>query len=330
MRMSPLLLFASLIALYGSAVRADEVGPVAPAREADKAAMIRALLHDAPPVEVYDFFDEVTGQPVSRPEWVAWCERFDADFRLQRGIEYVEPVAKAKRYDDPVFRPWQDRCPLLALNARSISVVPNRGTWKPRDRWVDALPTHLPDGSELQDLQFGTRDFKMYEGDYDNDPLDYNTLDAIFFADSYYSYWELLAEDERFPLAYPPLDRNWNELMPPHEVPDTIRRYITGEYRYLGYDRYGGICLTATLFQPESPYYWARKDLESDARHLINGLIRYRAQYYLFDLQSGSLAQPETDHSFSLQLAAILPRSPPDRHSLREIEGPPTCWLTPQ
>jgi hypothetical protein len=323
------LIAISIIALGGWPGRADHIGPATFAREIDKAPVIRALMSDAVPAQVSPFFDPSTDENAGRPDWVDWCEQFDADFRLQRGIEFVEPVAKAERYDDPALQPWQRRCPLLAMNARTEIGPFTTEIHDQRGLWISRLPQHMPDGSPMGDLQYGTRDFKVYEGDFDNDPGDYGSRETIFFADSYYSYWDLLERDDRFPLTYPPLDRSWNDLMPPHEVPEALERNAWAEYRYLSFRSYDSQlldCETRTLFTPASPYFWGRENHEMWPRHLINGLIRYRGQYYLFDLNWGIIAYPESG-DYTLELQALLPRMPADPHTARPIAGPQTCKI---
>lgn len=320
MRFAALFLAIGLATLGASALLAHNPDSAPPGSEAEKAAVIRGLFRAAPPANLLSFFSEDGTQLERPPKWVAWCERFMTDFRAQNGIEYVEPVAKSQSYDDPAFRIYQNQCPQLAFNARSDAFFPE-DVPGPRGEWLKSLPPHMPDGSPMRDLQFGTRDFKLFEGDYDNDAGDDDAWETIFFADGYYSYWNLVARDERFALEYPPLDRSWNESISPGLVPDAVSRDYYGEYRLVDLNR----CQTKPLAQPASRYYSSQGQSKVSSRFLINGLIRYRGQYYLFDLRMGDLAKPEDDRSHSLSLIAIQPTLPPERSLPRIVEGPPSC-----
>src|SRR5262245_23755339 len=54
----------------------------------------------------------------------AWCAALTVDFPAQRGIVHVEPVARAERYDDLAFTPWQDHCPTLSMNEIELGTQP--------------------------------------------------------------------------------------------------------------------------------------------------------------------------------------------------------------
>lgn len=284
---------------------------------ADKAGTLRGVLRDRRPPILLDFVTE-DGTDLYRPrEWVEWCEQFGADFREQRGIEHVEPVAQSQRYDDPVFRPWQDRCPLLAFNARGASWLLRQLPPGSRGDWLRNLPPHMPDGSEIVDYQYGTRDFKLFEGDFDNDRYDHGAKEVIFFSDAYYSYWDLIAGDERFALAPPPLDRNWNDVMPSGALPASQFIFISADYRFLDLDR----CLSRKAAEVTSPYYTM---LDKGAR-FYNGLIKYRGQYYFFELETGEKA---IAGSYNLKLTVIKPQREAMRHEPVDVDGPPYCRFT--
>jgi hypothetical protein len=319
MRAAILSFVLCFAALGVSVALARPLGGAPPGSEAAKSATIRALLRNAPPVDVGPFVTEDGGAAYGPPEWIAWCSRFMSDFRAQRDIQFVEPVAQSQRYDDPVFKVWQNQCPQLAFNARTgndlYAEIPG-----PRGEWIKSLPPHMPDGSRRFDLQYGTRDFKFFVGDFDNDPYDAGTAETIFYADSYYSYLELVGRDERFALAYPPLDRNWNELMPPHEVPETLERQLHAEYRLVSPES----CESAPLFSPISRYDGPRLIWHRGPRLMINGLISYQGQYYLFDLMIGSREEGESDSDFDLMLKWIKPTDPHLNISIGYF-GPTEC-----
>lgn len=283
----------------------------------DKAELIRTVLRDLRSPGLMDFVTE-DGTDLYRPrEWVEWCEQFGADFHEQRGIEHVEPAAQSERYDDPVFRPWQERCPLLAFNARAVSWWLRELPPGPRGDWLRGLPPHMPDGSEIIDYQYATRDFQLFEGDFDNDDYDEGGKEVIFFADAYYSYWDLIARDERLLLAPPPFDRNWNDVVPTAAVPADLFVDISADYRFLDLDR----CLSRRAAEVWSPYYTR---LDRGTR-FHSGLIKYRGQYYFFELETGEKA---IAGSYNLELTVIKPQREAMRHEPVDVDGPPYCRFT--
>lgn len=276
----------------------------------DKAGVIRSVLRDLRSPALMAFITE-DGTDLYRPrEWVEWCERFGADFREQRWIDHVAPAAQSQRYDDPVFRPWQERCPLLAFNARGESWITRTLPPGSRGDRLRSLPPHMPDGSEIVDYQYATRDFTLFEGDFDNDDYDQGGEEVIFFADAYYSYWEFIARDERFPLAPPPFDRNWNDIVPTEAVPADLSFDVGADYRLV--DLYQ--CRTRRLEWVSSPYHL--KGLQ--AVPYRNGLIKYRDQYYIYELEVGG-------ETYSLHLYVLKPNREAVRHQPIEVDGPPYC-----
>lgn len=310
--------FLSILSLCVLAVCLPAKGEDQPMSGAAEAQFIRDLLRDRRPPHLLAFITE-DGTDLYRPrEWVAWCEQFRADFGEQRGIEHVEPVVQSQRYDDPVFRPWQDRCPILAFNARSVH---RSGQYPPgaRGDWLRGLPSHMPDGSWLLDYQYGTRDFKLFQGDYDNDAYDDGYEEVIFFSDAFYSYWALIARDERFPLALPPLDRNWNDVMPGDALPADMFIDLAAEYRLLDLDK----CLSSHLADVSSPYY-----SRGGGGTPYHGLIKYRDQYYMFEMGVG---EGKAVGSYNLDLTAMKPHREATRgRPVDDIEGPPYCRFLPQ
>ena len=177
----------------------------------------------------------------------------------------------------------------------------------------------MPDGRWLDNYQYGTRDFQLFIGDFDNDPYDYGGEEVIFFSDAFYSYWELIARDERFPLALPPVDRNWNDVMPPDKVPAGLFIDISAEYRFLDLDK----CLSSKLEEVSSPYYtWGRIRKRPEAQ----GLIKYRNQYYIYELGAGVTREAV---SYDLDIEALKPQREPTRGRPVDVEGPPYCHFYP-
>lgn len=312
MRLRPFIALAACLLAAGPPAVSEEPPPP----EASKAKFIREALRDRPAAKLLAFVTEDGNDLYRPPEWVAWCEQFQSDFVEQHGIEHVEPVAQSQRYDDPVFRPWQERCPLLAFNARGVRRAPELRPG-PRGDWVRALPRHMPDGSWLLDYQYGTRDFKLFQQDFDSAPYDDGSEEVIFFADAYYSYWELIARDEQFPLSLPPPDRNWNDVVPPHTVPPDMFIDIAGEYRFLNLHK----CLSKKLVDVSSPYY-SRAKWPISSWH---GIIRYRGRYYIFELQ---FSDNRLTDSYGLDLQVIRTQFEAMEYQPVDVESPSYCQFS--
>jgi uncharacterized protein len=75
------------------------------AREADKAEGIKRIMTK----EKFNISDIASS---AGPDF---CGTFLADFRQMQGIEFVEPVAVSKTYDDPIWNSYKSGCPDLGL-----------------------------------------------------------------------------------------------------------------------------------------------------------------------------------------------------------------------
>jgi hypothetical protein len=134
----------------------------------------------------------------------AWCDALLEDFPGQRGVEHIAPIAHSDRYDDPVFAPWQAPCPALPLNA---ILYP----WNEEDY-------SEPEGQDLA-IGFSTRDFRLYEVDFDGRAATPPT--ALFFGEAAYDYWRAVRRFD-LPLALPSPHLNWNAVLPPTSVPNQL------------------------------------------------------------------------------------------------------------
>ncbi|MCH7540822.1 MAG: hypothetical protein IH999_10575, partial [Proteobacteria bacterium] len=138
----------------------------APAGEAVKAEAIKRIMAGR----------EFTLSESSDP---AVCTPLLEAFQAQRGIEYVEPVARAERYRDPAFEPYRAMCPGWEFNRWHYSQI------------ISALDEmNLPEDQRQESLEatgkhyFGTRNFKLYHLDLDGNPA--NGEEYVFYAERYY------------------------------------------------------------------------------------------------------------------------------------------------
>ncbi len=178
------------------------------------------------------------------------------------------PVARSERYDDPAFRPWQDRCPTLAMNSQLGPA--------PLLLYNDfpQMPFHMSDGRLLDGYEYGTRNFKLYVTDIDNDAK--NGDEVVFYSERAYSYWEAILKAPGFELALPPVDANWNDILPPEKVP-AMSNYWGSNYKMVR----GPACLAADILSPEDPYDYQANQPQSS----LNGILTYRDKTYLFSWQ---------------------------------------------
>jgi hypothetical protein len=156
-------------------------------------------------------------------------------------VVHLRPLATADRYGDPVFAPWQRRCPALAFNARlepSLGASPHRR------------------------LAFGRTGFALYEVDADNDPA--TPPNVVFRSESFYDYWPLVLSDPHLPDRMPPADRNWNDIVPPESVAVEGGASREAGYALIDLDRCRVHWLTA-IWMPSSTDLGCREHLEGIA-----------------------------------------------------------------
>ncbi len=124
---------------------------------------------------------------VRQPE-KPFCVQFLQDFKTLNGMKFIEPIARADRYDDPAFASFKARCGELPLNERFL--CDGRATagvqWK-RDRLL-RRQQYL----EYCEMFQGSRNFKVFQFDANNNPKDGEEL-VVYF------------ESARGPLNHPAL-----------------------------------------------------------------------------------------------------------------------------
>jgi len=196
----------------------------------------------------------------------AVCTPLLEAFQAQRGIEYVEPVARAERYRDPAFEPYRAMCPGWEFNRWHYSQI------------ISALDEmNLPEDQRQESLEatgdhyLGTRNFKLYHLDLDGNPA--NGEEYVFYAERYYLRssavpWYLRIEKI-------PGQVDWNDILRPEEVPDDAE-FVDGGYTVLDFAN----CKRMHRVQIYDPYDYL------EGRPLANhtGVIKHRGRYYIFEL----------------------------------------------
>lgn len=191
-----------------------------------------------------------------------FCRAFLEDFQAHRGIEYIEPIARAKYYSNPAFQPYRDRCPGWELNKW---IKADMGDGPPDE------PLSEADLESFGDNYFGTRNFKLYRLDIDNDPA--NGEEYVFYAERY--YWR----ERLFPFGVyfeKLVDWDWNDLFPPEWVPDDTRLY-DGGYNLIDFAQ----CKLRDTARTSDSYDYFYKL----PRTTYNAIIKYKGKHYIYDLR---------------------------------------------
>jgi hypothetical protein len=93
------------------------------------------------------------------------CKTFYEDFKKQMNIEYIQPIVKADSYDDPVLKPYQEKCPTLKMHKTM--------TFEPRDIELAGEPADEKDAeSRALGIYYGMGNFQLYKVDINNHPED--------------------------------------------------------------------------------------------------------------------------------------------------------------
>lgn len=287
MRCCVLVLLIAISLITSTRLVAAEDYPSAIVSEAAKGRLLATLLKDRT-------FMGTTLHPLPEDEVVLerlgireaggsdFCQDALYAMRTQEDITYIEPVARADRYDDPVFKPWQDRCPALALNE-----VPDFPFGVGRQE-KPAILDSTPGLSKLDDTHYGTRNFQLYVVDLDNDPA--NGAETIFYGEREYSYWNAVVQ-MGLPLVPPPGDRNWNTILPPQNAPETLD-FGPSTYSLLDLEQ----CRTSEVAAVMDAYL----DKEGPPRQEnFTGIVRYKGHNFIYQLWNDS-RYPKLHYSFEL------------------------------
>ena len=262
--MSMGVLITCMISLAPLAAAQDNYpAPIAP--ESTKLPFFEKVLRD----EKTRLF--LLAPPQQTAEQRGWCEQFLADFAAGGAVTMVEPVARSDRYGNSAFRSWQKDCPTLAMNSwqglAPLSLYPDHPN----------LPLYMADGRLLDGYHFGTKNFKLYVLDADNNPD--NGEEVLFYSERGYSYWEAILKAPGLKMALPPIDANWNDILPPEKAPE-MSTYWGGNYKMFT----PKICLATDLLRPDDPYDYATAQPAPN----YNGVLRYEGKSYLFTWQPES------------------------------------------
>ncbi len=93
------------------------------------------------------------------------CSQFLDDFRQQKNVEHILPIIQTEDYDDPRLKTYRNKCPNLKLN-RHMGYSPNvyyEGLEEESEETREAAASYI---------SYGTKNFKLYEVDINNNPKD--------------------------------------------------------------------------------------------------------------------------------------------------------------
>ncbi len=216
----------------------------------------------------------------------AFCRRLGIDLRTQTGITHVEPVARAKYYDDPVFKPFRDRCPGLELNGVLW------GTDRPSaeaTRWWEKLTEAQRDRVARAGFIkfFGTRNFKMYRLDLDGDPA--NGEEHVFYSERFYKLADQVGGG--FHYEFIPKFIDWNDLLAPNHV-NNVKSFGNGGFTVIDL----GQCKRGAHRSVNDPY----NTKPEKARDAFSGIFRYRGRHVVFNIYVALLDLDPLFHGYAI------------------------------
>src|SRR5712692_5271664 len=97
-----------------------------------------------------------------------FCTQILSDLKTMNGITFMEPIARADSYDDPALAPFKKRCgeqPLkesFHCGARATTGIKLDRNWKKRRQQL----------AEICEAWYGTKNFKVFQLDINNNPKD--------------------------------------------------------------------------------------------------------------------------------------------------------------
>ena len=106
----------------------------------------------------------------------AFCVQFLRDFKTLNGMKFVEPVARADRYDDPVLAPFKKRCGELPLNESFLC----DGRATAGFRWNRNPILRRQQYMEHCEYFQGNKNFKIFQFDANDNPKDGEELVVYF------------------------------------------------------------------------------------------------------------------------------------------------------
>lgn len=94
-----------------------------------------------------------------------FCKAFYEDFKKQANIVHIQPIVKAEKYDDPVFRPYQQNCPKLQMHKHY--------GFEPRDMQLGGPPESEEEAeARAREISTGLKNFQLFWIDINNNPKD--------------------------------------------------------------------------------------------------------------------------------------------------------------
>ena len=188
-------------------------------------------------------------------------------------VEFVEPIVRAEYYHDEALLPYRAMCPGMEFN---------RETQLRAHAFIDDI-SDLPEAEQYYLTEatarhyFGTRNFKLYRVDLDDDPS--NGEEYVFYAERYYLRDKLAP----FHLRYEEIPRSvdWNDLVHPEDMPGDAT-FTPGQYTVLDLTHCEYID-RQTIGDPYD-YFAGRKEKANNAiillqgRHYIVQLIKDRPE----------------------------------------------------
>lgn len=251
-----------------------------PARDADHAKRIMDVMEG----REFELAEPIWDKKKTR----AFCRRLEADLRTQTGVTHVEPVARAKYYDDPVFKPFRDLCPGLELNGVLW------GTDRPSaeaTRWWEKLTEAQRDRTARAGFIkfFGTRNFKMFRLDLDGDPA--NGEEHVFYSERFYKLADQVGGG--FHYEFIPKSIDWNDLLAPNHV-NNVKSFGNGGFTVIDL----GQCKRGAHRSVNDPYSTKPEKI----RDAFSGIFDYRGRSHFYNVSFVLLEFDPRFHGYAINV----------------------------
>lgn len=187
----------------------------------------------------------------------AFCRQFLADFRLQKDMVHLEPMAKADPYTAEAYRPYERNCPSM----------PRRVSY------------YLPSNNTVR-YTFGRRNTKLFEADF-NGQADDGT-EVIFYVEEVFKSFSYRDEGEQITghggLTDQEVESQYLLAKKRREKGEDYALTLgPGGYRYADFED----CRMIEGFSIADPHFLDYDPDDPEAA--VSGIVRYQGTYFGYD-----------------------------------------------
>jgi|GEM_PF-5844113 len=199
-----------------------------------------------------------------------FCSAFLEDFKQQKNIEYIQPIAEVDNYNDPKLQAYFKKCPNKAFD--KTTVIYHARTLEEIAQEEQRLGRLL---SEEELKEYGgfeyraTKNFKLYKVNIDNNAK--NGDEYVFYAERYSKEESTDYDDGGYIIV--DLDKCKTDGAVNTKDPFDYTKNIPLE-NYNGIIRYKGKYYVFDLY--EDQVYWLSLNRYDKTRRNMNSVCRYR------------------------------------------------------